>query len=59
MDKNNASNTAPLDARAKMRVQQVVEKMIAQPPSRTDPNGSYTGKPVEYGAVPVQDVDDL
>ena len=28
-------------------------------PQKTDPNGSYTGKNVNYGEKPVQDVDDL
>ncbi len=27
--------------------------------SRFDPNGSYTGKPLEPGDVPTQDADDL
>ncbi len=48
-----------LSAHAKDRVDRVVERMIAAPPSRTDPNGSYTGKPMEMGEVPVQDADDL
>lgn len=26
---------------------------------KTDPQGSWTGKPEEYGEQPVQDVDDL
>lgn len=26
---------------------------------KTDPQGSWTGKPDEYGEQPVQDVDDL
>lgn len=41
------------------RVNRVVEKMIAVPPSHTDPNGSYTGHPVVRDEVPVQDADDL
>lgn len=48
-----------ISARAKDRVNRVVERMIATPPSRTDPNGSYTGKPMEVGEIPVQDADDL
>lgn len=27
--------------------------------SRFDPNGSYTGQPLEPGEIPVQDADDL
>ena len=26
---------------------------------RTDPNGSYTGRPAQPGELPVQDADDL
>ncbi len=36
-----------------------VQKIVKQPPSVTDPNGSYTGKPLNEWDVPVQDVDDL
>ena len=43
----------------RQRVEQKVEKMISMPPSHTDPNGSYTGKPVDRFEVPVQDADDL
>ena len=39
--------------------QDPVKKIVAQPPSNTDPNGSYTGKPLNEDEVPVQDVDDL
>lgn len=28
-------------------------------PIVTDPNGSYTGRPLEQTEIPVQDVDDL
>ena len=28
-------------------------------PSKNDPNGSYTGVPIEKGETPVQDADDL
>lgn len=45
------------------------EKMILIPPSPmggdreasiiTDPQGSYTGRPIERNEVPVQDADDL
>lgn len=43
----------------KKRVENAVRPFIDIPPSRMDPNGSYTGRPTEYGAVPVQDADDL
>lgn len=29
------------------------------PPSKTDPQGSWTGKPAEPYDIPVQDADDL
>ena len=35
-----------------------VRAIVLQPPSETDPNGSYTGVPVD-GSKPVQDADDL
>ncbi len=35
-----------------------IEKMYGQP-SKTDPLGSYTGKPADVNEKPVQDVDDL
>lgn len=55
----HGGQSGEISARAKDRVNRVVERMIATPPSRTDPNGSYTGKPMEMGEVPVQDADDL
>ena len=57
--KPHGGRLGELSAHAKDRVDRVVERMIAAPPSRTDPNGSYTGKPMEMGEVPVQDADDL
>lgn len=36
----------------------LVRDIALQPPSHTDPNGSYTGKPLG-GGEPVQDADDL
>ncbi|MCI8361167.1 MAG: hypothetical protein HFE86_07520 [Clostridiales bacterium] len=36
-----------------------VEEIIRIAPSQTDPQGSYTGKPLDPGEVPVQDSDDL
>lgn len=38
------------------RVQAVVS---ALKPSKDDPNGSYTGKPLDPNEKPVQDSDDL
>jgi len=37
----------------------LLQSMINRAPSKEDPNGSYTGLPMEPGEVPVQDVDDL
>ena len=34
-------------------------KSLENPPSETDPFGSYTGKPVDEDEVPTQDQDDL
>lgn len=37
----------------------IVNAIVNQKPSKTDPNGSYTGKPLNPYEVPVQDADDL
>jgi len=37
----------------------VVRDIVMQLPSRTDPNGSYTGRPLNEDEMPVQDADDL
>lgn len=37
----------------------LVTDMINLPPSDTDPQGSYTGNPLNENEVPVQDADDL
>ena len=37
----------------------LITSMVNIPPSPSDPNGSYTGKPMDPFAVPVQDADDL
>ena len=36
-----------------------VRAIVLQPPSGTDPSGSYTGKPLDETERPVQDADDL
>ncbi|MEF9969977.1 MAG: hypothetical protein RR867_01860 [Ruthenibacterium sp.] len=44
----------------KQKIQnKIVRAILAIPPSETDPNGSYTGKPCDENAVPQQDADDL
>ena len=46
--------------RAAARIEDpVVREIVMQLPSGTDPNGSYTGKPVNETEWPVQDADDL
>lgn len=53
------SPVTPISPAAKARVQRVAQQMSEMPPSRMDPNGSYTGRPLRAGEVPVQDADDL
>jgi len=43
----------------KKSAEQIAKEIANQPPSPTDPNGSYTGKPVDKHEQPVQDADDL
>lgn len=40
-------------------MQKLVESIIEMPPSDTDPEGSYTGRPVDPLEKPIQDADDL
>ena len=41
------------------RAEAVVENIVRQPASCTDPQGSWTGRPEEEHETPVQDADDL
>lgn len=41
------------------RINEKTRQIIAGNVSRTDPDGSYTGVPLEPGEIPVQDADDL
>lgn len=43
----------------KKSAEQITKEIANQPPSPTDPDGSYTGKPVDSHEQPVQDADDL
>ena len=43
----------------KKSAEQIMREIANQPPSPTDPNGSYTGNPVDKHEQPVQDADDL
>ena len=36
-----------------------VERILNIRPSKNDPNGSYTGKPLDRHEKPIQDADDL
>lgn len=38
---------------------EVLQSILRQGPSEEDPDGMYTGKPVNIYEVPVQDNDDL
>ena len=42
-----------------MKKQTKVKNMSQIPPSDTDPQGSYTGRPADEDDIPVQDADDL
>lgn len=39
--------------------EQIAKEIANQPSSPTDPDGSYTGKPVDRNEKPIQDADDL
>ena len=41
------------------RVNAVINAMVDRETLKTDPNGSYTGKPLDPHEKPVQDQDDL
>ena len=40
-------------------VSAAVNSLLDRAPSKTDPDGSYTGRPREKSEIPVQDADDL
>ena len=42
-----------------LKQSRILNSIVHPQPSKEDPNGMYTGLPVEYGEVPVQDADDL
>lgn len=42
-----------------MKKRDAVRRIVETPPSNTDPQGSWTGKPMDEDNVPVQDADDL
>lgn len=41
------------------KTQEVIDAYVSPKMKRSDPQGSYTGKPVDKYEVPVQDADDL
>lgn len=43
---------------AALKARRLLEQLELKQTSRTDPQGSYTGRPA-VGTVPVQDADDL
>lgn len=45
--------------RDRMKKRDAVRRIVETPPSNTDPQGSWTGKPMDEDDVPVQDADDL
>ena len=51
MDKKKKTQSTKTDPKPELR--------ITNPPSPTDPLGSYTGVPETPGEVPTQDADDL
>lgn len=51
-------NNTPLHCPGKDVTQKVMSKMTPRP-SKSDPNGSWTGVPINPWETPVQDADDL
>ena len=49
----------PLEVTAEMRIEPKGKQVPEPEKIRTDPNGSYTGRPVNPEEEPVQDADDL
>ena len=43
----------------KINENKIIKDIIQTKPSKTDPDGSYTGKPADKNEKPVQDADDL
>ena len=59
MKKRKAVRSFPDDIKNRAAETERAELVGTIPPSDTDPDGSYTGKPREENSVPVQDADDL
>ncbi|MEG1932530.1 MAG: hypothetical protein RR075_05420 [Pygmaiobacter sp.] len=60
-DTNTAFPTAqaPQDSDDVRSAQRIIQSILDTPPSCTDPNGSYTGRPQHADESPTQDADDL
>ena len=54
---NNISNNK--ESKAQKKAQQVVDAYVGKSQLKSDPMGSWTGKPQNPNDVPVQDADDL
>lgn len=54
-----SKNKAKFESKAQQKAQQVVDAYVNHFQLRSDPMGSWTGKPETPGDVPVQDADDL
>ena len=58
-DNSRSNKLNNLQSNAQRKAQQVVDKYVTHAQLRTDPQGSWTGKPRNSNEVPVQDADDL
>lgn len=50
---------AKKSSKAQRKAEKVVETYVGEGEIKTDPMGSWTGKPSDAGEIPIQDVDDL
>ncbi|MBE7027334.1 MAG: hypothetical protein E7410_07245 [Ruminococcaceae bacterium] len=57
-NKNNNINNVK-ESKAQKKAQQVVDAYVDKSQLKSDPMGSWTGKPQNSNEVPVQDADDL
>lgn len=55
----NSTRNNNLQSNAQRKAQQVVDEYVTHAQLKTDPQGSWTGKPRNANEVPVQDADDL
>lgn len=57
--KRPSGSRMPIVQTKMVKNSRLVNDMVNQPPSQTDPMGMYTGNPMNEMEVPVQDADDL